>query len=128
MPYMNHHTRARLAAALGLLLLLTACARLPADARRAVLNTMGAGNEPRIISAQRVEPLPEDTAAGADEVWCVNLSYTCWVCTCGDYRICGTSRLLRHIAGHWQVTPVITVQARAAWEERGCELAPDIIE
>ena len=113
---------------LVLALILAACTGLPSDARRAALNTMGAGNEPRIISAQQVEPLPEDTAAGADEVWCVNLSYTCWVCTCGDYRICGTSRLLRRIAGHWQVKPVITVQDRQAWEARGCELAPDIIE
>jgi len=82
---------------------------------------------PCIDSARQVEPLPEDLEMGAEEVWCVNLTFTCWSCDYGEFRTCADSRLMRRIGDNWKVTLVLTDVDREKWEARGCELIEDTV-
>ncbi len=109
-----------------LAMLLVGCGdSLPSDAQEAVFNGFEYGQEPRIVSVQQVEPLPQDLEVGAEEVWCVNLSVGCWS---EDNRnqICGDSRLVRRVGDDWQVSVVATEEDREMWETRGCEFEEGI--
>ena len=115
-------------ASIVLAMALTGCGeKLPSDAKKAVLGAFELEERPRIDSAQQVEPLQEDLAMGAEEVWCVNLTFTCWSCGHGEWRTCADSRLMRRIGGNWQVSLVVTDEDREKWETRGCELMPDVV-
>jgi hypothetical protein len=50
---------------------------LPREAWQVVLHNFEADAEPRLISARKVDPLPEDQAVAAQDVWCVNVAYIC---------------------------------------------------
>lgn len=103
--------------------LLGGCGRaLPADAKEIVFDGFDPDENATIYSAKQVEPLQVDLDAGAEEVWCVNLTYTCWSCDYGEFRTCADSRLLRRINGEWQVSLVFTDEDKELWEARGCEL------
>jgi hypothetical protein len=95
---------------------------LPPDVKETVLSGFDLEDKARINSAKNVEPLQEDLDMGADEVWCVNVTFRCWSCDYGEYRTCADSRLVCRIDGVWQVSLVATEQDRAKWEERGCKL------
>lgn len=112
-----------------LLLVLAACSgsALPAEARTVVLRGFDPQSNPRIDRAQQVTPLAEDLALGAEEVWCVNIVYTCWSCEYGRYRTCAENRLLRRIGGRWETAVLMTDEDRALWEERGCLLLAPIV-
>jgi hypothetical protein len=112
-----------------LAMILTGCGgRLPPEAKDAVLRGYAQDEKPRIDSAQQVEPLPEDLELGAEEVWCVNLVFSCWSCGYGEWRTCADSRLVRQIDGEWQVSVVFTEEDKEKWEARGCELMPDRLD
>jgi predicted small lipoprotein YifL len=109
---------------------LTGCGdKLPPDAKAATLETFDAIDEPRIHTAKHVEPLAEDIEAGAEEVWCVNLTYLCWgpPYTFEEHSTCADNRLVRLIDGEWQVSILVTDEDEANWEARGCELILDHI-
>jgi hypothetical protein len=103
---------------------------LPPAAEEAVLYTFDPIDEPRIDSVKRAEPLVEDVEAGAQEVWCVNLTFLCWTPPYSfvEHTTCADSRLVRLIDGEWRVTVVVTEQDRADWEARGCELMPNHVD
>ena len=100
---------------------------LPPDAKKAVLSAFDPGQKVHIHSAQQVEPLQEDLEMGAEEVWCVNVTFTCWSCAHGEYRTCADSRLVRRIGGNWEVSLVLTEEDKEKWEARGCELISDVV-
>jgi hypothetical protein len=100
---------------------------LPPDAKEVLLSTFDPDEKPRIDSAHQVEPLQEDIEIGAEEVWCVNLIFTCWSCAYGEFRTCADSRLVRRIDDRWQVSLVLTEEDKAKWEARGCELMLDAV-
>jgi hypothetical protein len=84
-------------------------------------------DQPRIISAKRVEPLDVDVAVGAQEVWCVNMTVRCispYYWTQDQYTTCGDSRLVRLIGEEWHVSVLTTEEDTQEWEERGCDLMP----
>ncbi len=95
---------------------------LPAEAKEIVLGGFDFDTNAIIDSAKQVEPLQQDLDVGAEEVWCVNLTFTCWSCDYGEWRTCGDSRLLRWIDGEWQVSLTTTGEEQELWEARGCEL------
>jgi hypothetical protein len=108
--------------------LLAGCApRVPSDVRQAVLRAFSADHNARIHSAQRVEPVAEDLAAGAEEIWCVSVIFTCWSCDYGEYRTCADNRLVRRIDDQLEVSPILGEEDRARWEARGCELLADTV-
>ena len=98
---------------------------LPSDAREAVFAAFEYGQEPRIVTVQQAEPLPQDLEMGAEEVWCVNLSVQCWS---EDDRnqTCGDSRLVRRVEEDWQVSVVATDEDIEMWQARGCELSEGV--
>jgi hypothetical protein len=95
---------------------------LPPDVKETVLSGFDLEDKARINSAKNAKPLHEDLDMGADEVWCVNVTFRCWSCDHGEYRTCADSRLVRRFDGVWRVSLVATEQDRAKWEERGCKL------
>lgn len=100
--------------------------KLPPEAEAAVLGPYDPHiYQPVIISVDQVDPLPEDVAAGAEEVWCVNLTIRCvspYYWTQDEYTTCGDSRLVRLIDGRYQVSVLTSEEDEQKWEERGCEL------
>lgn len=109
--------------------ILTACGNsLPPDATKIVLGAFDSDEEAQISSAQNVEPLPQDLAAGAEEVWCVNITFTCWSCDYGEFQTCADSRLARRVGDEWQVSLLLTEEDRELWEARGCELMENQVQ
>lgn len=111
-----------------ILLALAGCGQaLPADAQKSVLSAFEAGDKARINSAKQAEPLQEDLEMGAEEVWCVNLTFACWSCTDAEWHTCADSRLVRRINGNWRVSVVLTEEDKEQWQARGCKLMPDMV-
>jgi len=92
-----------------------------------VLRGFDPQSNPHIDRAQQVTPLAEDLALGAEEVWCVNIVYTCWSCEYSRYRTCADNRLVRRIGDRWEISVLQTEEDRALWEERGCLLLDPIV-
>jgi hypothetical protein len=111
------------------LLLMVAGCRPPApsDVRQAVLRSFDADQNARIHAAHQAQLLEVDALAGAEEVWCVNVTFRCWSCAHGEYRTCADSRLVRRIDGQPQVSLVLTEEDQADWEARGCELLENTV-
>ena len=105
--------------------------RLPSEVESMVLSSFDPDEQPRIHAATQVEPLAEDTAAGAQEVWCVDITFRCFTSLYygrGEYSTCGDNRLVRLINGEWQISRVITDEEQDAWTTRGCELMEAVID
>ena len=115
-------------AVLALAVLLPACASLPREARDAALSFFDLDQRPRIHSARRADPLPEDEQVGADEVWCVNVAFRCWSRGHEEWYTCISSYLVRHIDGAWQAVEMVTREDLKRWEARGCPRELDIVE
>lgn len=115
-------------ALLAVVVLLPACASLPREAREAALDFFDPDLRPRIHSARRVDPLPEDERVGADEVWCVNVAFRCRSRSHEEWYTCISSYLVRHIDGAWQAVEMVTREDLERWEVRGCPREPDIAE
>lgn len=115
-------------ALLALAVLLPACASLPREAREAALGFFDPDRRPRIHSARRVDPLPEDEQVSADEVWCVNVAFRCWSRGHEEWSTCLSSYLVRHIDGAWQAVEMVTREDLERWEARGCPRELDIAE
>jgi hypothetical protein len=113
-------------AVLAVVVLLPACASLPREAREAALNFFEPERQPRIHSARRVDPLPEDERVGADEVWCVNVAFRCWSRGHEEWYTCISSYLVRHIDGAWQAVEMVTREDLKRWAARGCPRELDI--
>ena len=113
---------------LVLAILLSACASLPREAREAALDFFDPDLRPRIHSARRVNPLPEDERAGADEVWCVNVAFRCRSRSHEEWYTCISSYLVRYIDGAWQAVEMVTRGDLKRWEARGCPHELDIVE
>ena len=104
-------------------MILTGCGEpLPADAQETLFNGFEVEDKATIHSARQAEPLPEDLDMGAEEVWCVNVTFACWSCDFAEWRTCADSRLMRLIDGEWQMTLVVSEEDAEKWEARGCEL------
>lgn len=101
---------------------------LPDDAQETVLNEFDPDTNAIIDSAKQVEPLQQDLDVGAEEVWCVNITFTCWSCDYGEWRTCGDNRLVRRIDGEWQVSLTTTDEEQELWEARGCELLASTVD
>ena len=116
---------------LALMTALTACgSKLPQEARELVLGTFDPDERPSLYNIAQVEPLGEDLAIGAEEVWCVNITFRCYTAGYygrGELSTCADNRLVRLIDGQWQATRLLTDQDRANWEERGCESIEGVI-
>jgi hypothetical protein len=111
-----------------LLGVLVACgSSLPSDAQDELELAFYSEPSMRIHSAEQVEPLAVDREVGAEEVWCVNVTFSCWTCDYGEYRTCSDSRLVRRVGDEWQVVPVLTEDDRQQWEARGCELMTELV-
>ena len=109
--------------------ILTACgSSLPPDATEIILGAFDPDEKAQISSAQNVEPLPQDLAMGAEEVWCVNITFTCWSCDYGEYQTCADSRLARRVGDEWQVSLLLTEEDKELWEARGCELMENQVQ
>lgn len=120
--------RAALLLAMGVILIVAGCRpQAPSDVRQAVLHTFDAGSNVRIHTAHQAERLEEDIAAGAEEVWCVTVTFKCWSCGHGEFRTCADNRLVRRIDGELEVSLVTTEDHRADWEARGCELLDNTV-
>jgi hypothetical protein len=115
-------------AVLALAVLLPACASLPREAREAALGFFDPDRQPRIHSARRADPLPEDDQVGADEVWCVNVAFRCWSRGHEEWYTCLSSYLVRHIDDAWQAVEMVTQEDLERWEARGCPRELDIVE
>jgi len=113
---------------LALAALLPACASLPREAREAALDSFDPDLRPRVHSARRVDPLPEDERVGADEVWCVNVAFRCRSRSHEEWYTCISSYLVRHIDGAWQAVEMVTREDLKRWEARGCPRELDIVE
>ena len=100
---------------------------LPADAKETLFDGFDIEDKVSIHSAQQAELLQEDLDVGAAEVWCVNVTFTCWSCEYGQYQTCADSRLARLIDGEWQITVVMFDEDKAKWEARGCEPIEDTV-
>lgn len=123
------HLSALVSAAVLMAAMLTACGHsLPRDATKIVLGAFDPTEKAQVSSAQQVEPLPQDLALGAEEVWCVNITYTCWSCDYAEYQVCADSRLARLVGDEWQVSLLLTEEDRELWEARGCELMENQVE
>ena len=99
----------------------------PSDVRQAVLRTFDSGSNVRIHTAHQAELLDEDVAAGAEEVWCVTVTFKCWSCGHGEFRTCADNRLVRRIDGQLEASLVLTEDDLADWEARGCELLDNTV-
>lgn len=110
-------------------IVLAGCSRaaLPSEAKTAVLRGFGPDMDVRIDSAQQVELLAEDLAMDAEEVWCVTVTYRCWICDYGEFRTCGDNRLARRIDDTWDISLVTTPQEEGRWEARGCTLLSPVV-
>jgi hypothetical protein len=107
---------------------LVACgSQLPPDAQTVVLSAFDIDANAKIIAAQQVEPIQQDLAVGAEQVWCASISFTCWSCDFGEWRTCSDSRLVRLIDGEWQVSLLMTDEDKELYEARGCELMVDTL-
>lgn len=100
---------------------------MPTEARDALELTFYPDQEMQIQSTQQVEPIAVDQELGAEEVWCVNVTFTCWSCDYGEYRTCSDSRLVRRFGDQWQADPVLTEEEIEQWEARGCELMTETV-
>lgn len=112
---------------LGLALLLAACSGLPSEARQAVLRYFEPEEQARVYFAKRLDLLPEEESAGAEEVWCVNVEHRCWSCPHGEWRTCISSFWVRRVNGKWRATPVTSHQDLVQWEQRGCPREPEVV-
>lgn len=110
-----------------LMVMLVGCAKLPREAHQAVLNQFDPAEEPHLISIRRADALPEDQEAGAEEVWCVTMAYTCWSCSLSKYRTCASNSLVRYIESEWIVAPVVTEHDWESWEARGCRREDPVV-
>jgi hypothetical protein len=115
-------------AVLALAVLLPACATLPREARETALSFFDPDQRPRVHSARRVDPLPEDERMGADEVWCVNVAFRCWSRGHAEWYTCISSYLVRRIDGAWQAAEMVTRDDLEGWAARGCPRELDIVE
>lgn len=123
------HLPALVSAAVLMAATLAACGHsLPRDATKVVLGAFDPAEKAQVSSAKQVEPLPQDLTMGAEEVWCVNITYTCWSCAYGQYQTCADSRLARRVGDEWQVSLLLTEEDRELWEARGCELMENRVE
>ena len=95
---------------------------IPVDAKEMIFDGFDVDGEARIESAVQAELLPQDIEMGATEVWCVNVTFSCWSCDYGEFQTCADSRLVRRIDDEWQVSLVFTEKDQTMWEARGCEL------
>lgn len=110
-------------------IILTGCGEaLPADAKARVFDGFEIEDKATIHSAQQAELLQEDLDMGAEEAWCVNVTFTCWSCEHNQYQICADSRIVRLIDGEWQVSVIVSDEDKANWEARGCELIEDTVD
>ena len=116
------------AALLVLAVLLAACASPPREAEEAALRSFAPNQRPRIHSARRADPLPEDEQVGADEVWCVNVAFRCWSRGRGEWYTCVSSYLVRRIDDAWQAVEMATREDLERWEARGCPRESDVVE
>ena len=116
-----------LAVILGAGTFLVACASLPSEAKQAVLSTFAPDEQPRIHSAHRADPLPEDQALGVEEVWCVNVTHLCYDCARQRMLTCISGRLARRINNTWQVSWIMTEEDWEAWEARGCPREEEVV-
>jgi len=111
-----------------LTIILGGCGRaLPVDAKEALFSGFESDDNATIYSARQAEPLQQDLDMGADEIWCVNVTFKCWSCVYGQYQTCADSRLMRRINGEWQVSLVVSEDDKEKWEARGCELIEDTV-
>jgi hypothetical protein len=104
--------------------------KLPADAKNAVLDTIGPASRVGIYAFERAELLPKDIDAGIEEAWCVNVTFRCRdpaFADQGDFITCVDSRLVHLLDGQWGVSVVMTEKDKEDWEARGCELPPEFI-
>jgi hypothetical protein len=127
---MGTHRPARAALLLATWLALTTAgcrAQAPSDVRQAVMRTFDSSSNVRIHTAHQAELLEEDIAAGAEEVWCVTVTFKCWSCGHGEFRTCADNRLVRRIDGELSVSLVTTEDDRVSWEARGCELLDNTV-
>lgn len=124
---MTRQGKLRIVLLLSLLVALAGCSSVPEDIRAAVLRPFDSTEEPRIQFAQRVDPLPEDEAVGAAEVWCVNVSFQCWSCDHNRWQTCASSFLVRWIGDRWEATEVASEAEWVAWTARGCPREDDRI-
>lgn len=112
----------------SLLVLGAGCqSQAPSDVRQAVLRTFDSSSNVRIHTAHQAELLEEDVADGAEEVWCVTVTFKCWSCGHGEFRTCADNRLVRRIDGALEVSLVITEEDQSDWEARGCELLDNTV-
>ncbi|HEY77034.1 MAG TPA: hypothetical protein G4O00_12830 [Thermoflexia bacterium] len=110
---------------LSLLFPLTGCTPLPQGAKDAVLASFPPEEEPRLLSTHKARLLPEDAAAGVEEVWCVEVAYRCWSCPHGEWRTCVSGYLVRRIEKQWESAEMRTEEEWAEWEARGCPVVPE---
>ena len=120
-------SRHRVVPALVLLIILlptilTGCSEpLPADAKEILFDGFETEDKATIHSAKQAELLQEDLDMGAEEVWCVNVTFACWSCDFAEWHTCADSRLMRLVGGEWQVSLVVSDEDAEKWEARGCE-------
>lgn len=100
---------------------------MPREARNALDLTFYPEQEMQIHSAQQVGPIAIDRELGAEEVWCVNVTFTCWSCDYAEYRTCSDSRLVRRVGDRWEAVPVLTEEEIEQWEARGCDLMTETV-
>ena len=127
----NSLRKAILFLALACMLTLAACGnKLPQEAKELILGTFDPDERPNLHYVAQVEPLADDLAVGAEEVWCVNITFRCYTAGYygrGELSTCADSRLVRLIDGQWHTARVVTDQDRANWEARGCESIDEVI-
>ncbi len=104
---------------------LVGCASLPGGAKETVLSSFISEEEPRILSAHKARLLPEDVAAGVEEVWCVEVAFRCWSCPHGEWRTCVSGYLVRRLGDRWESAEMRTEEEWAGWEARGCPQVPE---
>jgi hypothetical protein len=124
---MTRQGKLRIALLLSLLAALAGCSSVPEDVTAAVLRPFDSTEEPSIQFARRVDPLPEDEAVGAAEVWCVNVSFQCWSCGESRWHTCVSSFLVRWIGDRWEATEVASESEWEDWMARGCPREEDRI-
>ncbi len=114
--------------AITVLVVLGGCrSPLPPEAQEVLFDAFDPDENPRIDSVEAAKLLPEDQALGMEEAWCVNVTFVCWSCGYGEYRTCADSRLVYRVGDTWQVSLVVTEEDKRKWEDRGCELIPDLV-
>ena len=110
---------------LSLLLPLAACAPLPGEAKAAVLTSFPPEEEPRILSTHKARLLPDDVAAGVEEIWCIEVAYRCWSCPHGEWRTCVSGYLVRRVGQEWHSAEMRTEEEWMGWRMRGCPEVPE---